>query len=95
MAISITCRCKSKLEVEDDLAGTLVRCPRCGESLMVPRPAAPSVAAEEESDSYELAPLEPLPSKQPACPSCGTDLPSGAVLCVQCGYHLQLKKHMG
>lgn len=102
MAISLTCRCKTNLEVEDHLAGTLVRCPRCGESLMVPRPAAAaaatesgSVAEDDDDDAYQLAPLEPLPPKKPACPSCGTDLPSGAVLCVQCGYHLQLKKHMG
>lgn len=95
MAISLTCRCKSILDVEAHLAGTVVRCPRCGESLMVPRPKGASTAAGDEEDSYELAPEEPLPPKSPTCPSCGADLPSGAVLCVQCGYHLQLKKHMG
>lgn len=98
MAISVTCRCKTTLEVEDRLAGTLVRCPRCGESLMVPRPTASASATEagaDDDDDYSLAPLEPLPPKKPACPSCNADLPSGAVLCVQCGYHLQLKKHMG
>src|SRR5262245_39909747 len=29
------------------------------------------------------------------CPSCGQLMKDGAVLCVSCGYHLQLAKHVG
>src|SRR5258706_8543498 len=95
MSITLTCRCKSRLQVKDHLAGKLIQCPRCGENLMVPRPETSSSTAEDEDDSYELAPAAELPVNQPACPSCGADLPSGAVLCVKCGYHLVLGKHMG
>ena len=94
MSISLTCRCKTRLQVNEQLAGKLVKCPKCGESLIVPRPE-PASAAEDESDEYALAPAVELPAKKPACPACNADLPDGAVLCVQCGYHLVLKKHIG
>ena len=91
MPIPLICRCQTRLQVKEHLAGTLVRCPKCGENLMVPRPAG----APDEEDSYELAPEVELPTKSPTCPSCNTDLAPGAVLCVNCGFHLVLKKHMG
>ncbi len=34
------------------------------------------------------APPEPSPAEQ-RCPNCGAELPSGAVLCVACGYDLK------
>jgi len=95
MSIAITCRCKTRLQVEEDMAGRLVRCPKCGENLMVPRPEPASTTSEGEDDEYSLAPVPELPPQKPSCPACNAELPAGAILCVQCGYHLVLKKHLG
>ena len=95
MSIAITCRCKTRLQVEEDMAGRLVKCPKCGENLMVPRPEPASAASSGEDDEYSLAPVPELPAQKPSCPACSAELPAGAVLCVQCGYHLVLKKHLG
>lgn len=92
MSIAITCRCKTRLQVEEEMAGRLVKCPKCGENLMVPRPEP---ASADDSDEYSLAPAPEVPAQQASCPSCSAELPAGAVLCVQCGYHLVLKKHLG
>ena len=35
--------------------------------------------------------MEPSPEN---CPSCGVSLPPGAVLCIACGYHLKLGRHL-
>jgi len=98
MAITISCRCKSRFQVEDHMAGKLVQCPKCGESLMVLRseePATAKDAANEEDGDYSLAPAEPVAERKPFCPTCGAEMASGAVLCVQCGYHLLLRKQIG
>ena len=92
MSITLTCRCQARIQVKDELAGRSVKCPKCGEVLTVPQPQAPPAA---DDDEYQLAPAEDLPTRGPTCPVCQADMPSGSVLCVQCGYHLLLRKHIG
>ena len=94
MSITLTCRCQARIQVKDELAGRSVKCPKCGEVLTVPQPPAPPPAPADE-DEYQLAPLEEVLKQGPTCPVCQADMPQGAVLCVKCGYHLLLRKHIG
>jgi hypothetical protein len=48
MAIQFRCACGKALQVGDEFAGRLVRCPGCQEKLVVPQRAAPQGAGERE-----------------------------------------------
>src|SRR5262249_18323277 len=39
MALSLTCSCGARFEVDDTFAGQLVSCPECHQSLKTPAPA--------------------------------------------------------
>ena len=63
MAISLTCQCKSALEVPDTFAGKTTMCPGCGTFLDVPDPRQKPPAraereAEEDEKSETLSPRE-------------------------------------
>ena len=69
------------------MAGRSAKC-ACGAKLVVPTEPPPAPPA---------APIAPAPAVEPAkstagCPNCGTALPPGAVLCVNCGYNLKTGK---
>src|SRR5262245_25411588 len=36
----------------------------------------------------------PFANLPPGCPSCGAPLATDAVLCISCGYHLKLERHL-
>ncbi len=42
-----------------------------------------------EPDDAQPEPLSAASEGAQRCPDCGAELPSGAVLCVTCGYHLK------
>lgn len=83
---------------------TAVRCVSCGQ-VFVPAVkeagSAPSSAASAPADGPPVSvPSVSLPAEEAAgpttsCPGCGRDLPPGSVLCVGCGWHLQLGKRVG
>ena len=52
MPISLQCRCGQKLEVNDDLAGRKVRCPKCSFILSV---AKPDIEAEHGAADVSVA----------------------------------------
>jgi len=99
MPIKVTCQCGQRFAAKDELAGKRVKCPKCGEVLMIgqagPKPApkreappaaAPApAAAAAPADDYGL---ENLTSGN-ACPGCGATLTPEAVLCVACGYNVK------
>jgi hypothetical protein len=69
MPIAATCpKCSQMCQVEDQYAGMMVRCPRCGDTIQVARPgsaavsAAPPAAAPPPQSVSASAPPPPLPS---------------------------------
>jgi hypothetical protein len=105
MSIEFSCSaCGQQYRVKDEFAGKSTKCVKCKSPVRVPdlRPAALKVSGSSTSGTSAAAPpaIAPPLSKKPAppspvgkrCPSCSAALPSGAVLCVQCGYDLVQQK---
>ncbi len=79
--------------------GTYFQMPRLGQAPPLLTDAAPKVVQKtQEADPYELnleeptAAAAPVEATKPAaskCPSCGSQVKSGAVLCINCGYNFK------
>ena len=81
--IKFSCpHCQQHIQAEPGYAGLQINCPACKGSLIVP--GKPTAAAP----SYATPPAPPPAAATKGCPSCGTSLPRGAVLCTACGYNL-------
>ena len=68
MPITAACpSCSQKLQVDDQFAGKQVRCPKCGNTMTMPRADVPtaSVVAEPPLASPISSPIEPLPAGAP------------------------------
>jgi hypothetical protein len=102
MPIRISCPCGKSLNVRDDLAGKVVKCPGCGKPIRVKsvagpaaKPAAPiapagSEAASERRRMYDLFDEEGFSTQVAAvCPACRAEMAAGAILCTKCGYNTQ------
>jgi predicted RNA-binding Zn-ribbon protein involved in translation (DUF1610 family) len=70
--------CNLVLAAPEDMAGQLVECPECNNQMTVPGEAAPAAPAEDAGAE--------------ACPECGQAMPEGSVLCMGCGFHIELGK---
>jgi hypothetical protein len=98
--------CQQHISADAGYAGMQITCPACNNAMVVPgTPAAPVAAPSAAAPAY--APPPPPPSAPTAaprggvaapaaaasgCPSCGSALPRGAVLCTNCGYNLATKQ---
>lgn len=93
--------CGKSYTWKPELAGKRVKC-KCGAPVSVPKenPAAAVAEDPELDDLYALSEGKveeeavappPIPAGD-GCPSCGTALEPGAVLCVACGYNFKTKK---
>ena len=60
MAIPVTCQCGKKYQAKDELAGRQLKCPACGQILVVPQSHSP----EPEVDLGDLSGFD-LPSEYP------------------------------
>jgi hypothetical protein len=93
--------CSTFLELSDNLAKKLVRCPKCEQSFVVPQIAPPLIAQkpnltiEQPPDEYELgaSQVEAAASNSTAdpstlkfCPGCGGPWKNGALECSKCHY---------
>jgi len=105
MKITVECGgCSKRFQADEKHAGKRGKCPSCGAliEVPVPVPAAPEPVADEVGSLLdEELPTASAPSAQPAtgmefdsCPSCAEPLPSGAALCVSCGYDLASGKQL-
>lgn len=107
MPIKVTCRCGQQFAAKDELAGKVVKCPKCQESLKVGAPSAnarqaePAATASAATPSAVAALLDEVGfhvhgEKEDAtvqrCPACDEKLSDHAVLCVNCGYNLETGK---
>ncbi len=95
MSIQVKCQCGKRLQMKDTLAGKSVRCPGCEELLRIPRPAK-SASSDEDPGSVAdlLDEIGFVASVKNSCPECKQQLPAAAVLCIQCGYHLEKRRRL-
>jgi heme/copper-type cytochrome/quinol oxidase subunit 3 len=104
MAIKVTCRCGQQFAAKDELAGKVVKCPKCQESLKVgaspappsggpvrAQPAGPSAVAKL-LDEVGFHLHEKEDDSVQHCPACDQEISDHAVLCVRCGYNLETGK---
>jgi ribosomal protein L40E len=104
MPIPVTCRCGQSFAAGDHLAGRTVQCPKCKSPLQIPAPqavpaptplAAPMPGMGGPASIFDEAGMRTAAPGKPICPSCSAELPPNAVLCVKCGFHLQLGRRIG
>jgi len=101
MPIKVTCKCGQQFAAKDELAGKVVKCPKCQQTLTVgaaptadasPTPGAgPStVAALLDEIGFHVHGKEDETVQH--CPACDHKISDHAVMCVRCGYHLETGK---
>src|SRR5438046_1402293 len=94
--------CQQHIQAESSYAGLEINCPACNARMAVPGKPAPAlayaVAPSATPPAYSVPAPPPLdaPPVQASgsCPSCGSALGRGAVLCTNCGYNLVTKQRM-
>jgi hypothetical protein len=88
--------CQQHLQAEPGYAGLQIVCPSCKNSFAVPRGPAVVVRLSGAPPAYTAAPgpapappaiQAPPEGADAGCPSCGSALPRGVVLCTRCGYN--------
>lgn len=109
MPIKVTCTCGAAFAAKDELAGKTVACPKCQQPLTIgggaapaqrpavaARPAAaPQPAADLSAPSiFDEAGLKARQITGQVCPSCFRAMKQGAILCVHCGYNMQLGRKL-
>jgi len=97
MESRIKCRCGQRLSVKPELAGCRAKCPKCGTSLLFPRPQREQNSpGGEERRPPEIKPIEDDSPKEEleACASCGADKPAGKIVCPHCSYSKRLGRRM-
>jgi hypothetical protein len=107
MPIKVSCSCGANFAAKDELAGKTVKCPKCKQPLAIPAGVAAPRQAPKQPPVPQLAPPDPgvpsifdeagIKAKQhtgQVCPSCYHPMKPGTVLCVHCGYSLQLGRKL-
>jgi hypothetical protein len=98
MPIKVTCKCGQSFAAKDELAGKVVKCPKCANPLKVPAAGqkATAVAAATPvtgglADLLDEVGLKAQHDdyKGRHCPSCNAPLAQNALLCVECGFNLE------
>ena len=54
MPVTVTCKCGVSYTLKDEFAGKTVKCPQCGETIMVPGGAAPGTDSAFDRDKFLL-----------------------------------------
>ncbi|MGI8979639.1 MAG: hypothetical protein ACR2FY_10460 [Pirellulaceae bacterium] len=109
MPIKVSCTCGSAFAAKDELAGKTVKCPKCQQPLTIPgggapaqrqapaqRPApAPQPAPDLSAPSiFDDAGMKARQTTGQVCPSCYHPMKQGAIICIHCGFSLQLGRKM-
>lgn len=105
MPIKVTCRCGQQFAAKDELAGKVVKCPKCKQPLKVEPPTAgkkagnpPGAQAASATPSAVAALLDEVgfhvhedkaDEALQRCPACDEKISDHAVICVYCGYNLE------
>ncbi len=96
--IAVSCQCGKTFKAKPEYAGRRVKCPQCKDPLQIPMAKKPS---SRKTDA--LNPMDSLldevgvnkAGSAGSCPKCKEQLTKDAVLCVNCGYHLEGGKQLG
>ena len=102
MPIPVTCRCGQSFAAGDHLAGRTVQCPKCKSPLAIPAPQAASTPLSGPAQQpfaagpsiFDDAGMRTFTAGKPLCPECQAEMQPGAILCVKCGYNIQLGRKM-
>ncbi len=96
MSIAFECeQCGKHYEVGEELAARRARCSSCQTVFRVPQPVdVLDPSTDEESLLAALFEEEfgPAQEETKPCPSCAAALSTIAILCIQCGFHLEKGK---
>lgn len=72
------------------MADMELACPHCSQPLEAPEEMAGEIVACPACGE----PIQLPADDASTCPECGSELESGAILCVACGYHLGLGRKL-
>lgn len=86
MPIEVTCTCGVRLRTGDSAAGKLVKCPKCGALVPVPK-AAPDLPPPPPQEEIRIDD-SPAPSDTKRCPYCSETIQAAAILCKFCKQRL-------
>ena len=102
MPIKVTCKCGQQFAAKDELAGKVVKCPKCKQPLKIGgSKAASSAPPPAEAGSASLGDLldevgfhvhDGEEENIQHCPACDAEISDHALLCVACGFHLESGK---
>jgi phage FluMu protein Com len=87
--------CTKSMQIPDNAAGKKVGCPSCKKAFVVPAAAAPSKPVPTypsvggvPGNGAKGAAVAAPPTQPTVCPACGSQLPGGAIACMDCGFLL-------
>lgn len=100
MPIKVACDCGQKFSARDSMAGKRVKCPKCNEPLVIPKPRSKNSGSSSASrpgtgitDLLDEVGVQGARTG-PICPECGTDMQPTAVICIECGFNMALGRKM-
>ncbi len=102
MPIKVSCQCGQQFAAKDELAGKVVKCPKCQQPLTIGAPAAakrapaPAATPSAVAELLDEVGFHVHKGKEEDtvqhCPACDAKISDHAVLCVYCGFHLESGK---
>lgn len=105
MPIKVTCKCGQSFAAKEQLAGKVVKCPKCAQPLRIPQPQQEPPAGQQPpapatggiGDLLDEVGMSGHDHEHDSytgarCPSCDAPLAHNATLCVECGFNLQSGK---
>jgi len=97
MPIKIACQCGQGFQAPDNLAGKKVRCPKCGNPLLIPAanrqaPGQRPAGAGAIGSLLDDIGVESTPTGGKRCPNCNAVMAGHAIFCVECGLDLETKE---
>ena len=109
MPIQVQCPCGQVLAAPESLAGKQAKCPKCQQPLAIPPPQAVAAAQTPQPTAPQPNPNDALgigsfgdlldeagleQQGGTPCPKCNAGMPPGAILCVKCGFHIEMGERL-
>ena len=89
----LKCKCGSVLSVAQSSVGKKAKCGGCKFEFIVPKPS--KAIADRVAQEDVPSPTRAAKSKSMRlCDSCNRDMGQGTIVCIHCGYHSKLKRHL-
>ena len=101
MPIKVTCKCGQQFAAKDELAGRVVKCPKCKRPLKIGAPragskthTAPPAGSAPLADLLDEVGFHVHGDEEAIqhCPACDAEMSDHAILCVECGFNLETGK---